>query len=114
MTIESADYWATCDHCRSATLPGEVYMLLEVHYGGDPTCPHCFREQADWTFHKDHEATTRYIALTYRRQLQQLFDSGQDVQAVLREVWAEADEVAGTEDESSEARPQGVPAARQH
>lgn len=49
--MPQADYWATCTNCRGASVPGEVYHLLEVHYGGDPTCPHCLTEQADWEFH---------------------------------------------------------------
>lgn len=72
MTVDR-DYWAVCEHCRSASLPGAVYMLLESYYAGDPTCPHCLTERARWTFVDPPDI----------------------------------------EDEGSEARPQGVPAARQ-
>lgn len=39
-----------------------------------------------------HDKTTRYIALTFRRHLEEMFSNGEHLEATIRDVWREEDE----------------------
>ena len=39
-----------------------------------------------------HDKTTRYIALTFRRHLEEMFANGEHLEATIRDVWREEDE----------------------
>lgn len=39
-----------------------------------------------------HDKTTRYIALTFRRHLEEMFANGEHLEATIRDVWKEQDE----------------------
>ena len=90
--VEVRPHYARDKAAAAKMQPLDVWGLTSWTHRVGEALSHCsiprFEAQVR---HHSHDKTTRYIALTFRRHLQEMLDNGEHLEATIRDVWAEDD-----------------------